>query len=601
MAHSSLGEMFKSTCERYPQKTGVMVKENGSYREILFEELFRRMQEIAAGLHSLDAKKGDRVLLLSENRVEWALSDYAILSLGAITVPIYPTLLPNQIEYLVNNCEGHTLIVSNLDQFAKIAEIRNKISLVRNIILMEGEPGSGTVSWDELLHLGDEALKENPALVDNCLRDVTREDVASIIYTSGTTALPKGVVLTHGNFLSNVEAAAEVIQVYPEDIFLSFLPLSHSFERMAGHFLANYCGCVIAYAESLETVAQNTLEVRPTLMAGVPRFFEKVYGRVLDSVEESSRLKRKIFFWAIEVGKESNSYAQRGKPLHGFLKFKHDLADKLVYSKLKQRVGGRIRLFVSGGAPLSREIAEFFTAAGLTLLEGYGLTEASPVITVNHPDNFRFACGGLPLSNVEVIIADDGEILSRGPHIMPGYYKNDEATRESIDEQGWLHTGDIGYIDEDGFLYITDRKKNIIVTSGGKNIAPQPIENLLNGSRYIEQSVVIGDNRRFCTALIVPNMDHLSTFAEKQKLPYADEEALLRLPEIIRLIRSEIDAVTVNLPRYESIKKFHLLKDPFTIENGEITPTLKIKRKVLEAKYKEVIDAMYSEGEAGFE
>ena len=401
-------------------------------------------------------------------------------------------------------------------------------------------------------------------------------------------------MLTHGNFLSNIEGALEALEVTDEDVFLSFLPLSHVFERMAGHFLAIYAGATIAYAENIETVADNLKEVKPTVMTSVPRFFEKVYSRILDSLEEGSKLKKKIFLWAIETGKNANIYYQKGLPLKGNLKRKIALADKLVFSKLKERVGGRIRLFASGGAPLTREIGEFFNAAGLPLMEGYGLTESSPVITVSRLNNFKFGSPGPPISGVEVAIAEDGEILTRGPHVMKGYFKNEEETRESIDKDNWLHTGDMGYIDKDGFLFITDRKKNILVTSGGKNIAPQPIENLLISSRYIDQALVIGDKRKYCTAFIVPSMENLKKFATDQSIPPEDEKKLVEDTRIRQLIRAEIDNLSINLASYETIKEFTLLSEPFSIESGDLTPTLKIKRNVVEQRYQHLIEKMYT-------
>lgn len=598
MSYSSLGEMFKTVCETYPDKTGMMYKDQGEYQSISFRDIQKQVYHAAGGLKNLGVQKGDRVLLLSENRVEWAFSDYAILTLGAVTVPIYPTLLPAHIEFIINNSEGKVIIASTRVQLEKVLQIKDNLPNLEHIILIEGDPQGDALSWKELLQQGEIYLKNNPTLIDDSLKQINRDDLASIIYTSGTTGVPKGVMLSHGNFLSNVEGALQVIKVDHTDVFLSFLPLSHVFERMAGHFLAFHSGASIAYAESIETVAENLQEVHPTLMTSVPRFFEKVYARILESLEEGSALKKKIFLWALEVGKQAIVYKLKKLPLPGLLKTKHNIANKLVYSKLRERVGGRIRMFISGGAPLSREIAEFFNSVGLTLLEGYGLTETSPVIAVNQEENLRFGSVGLPLPNVEVKIAEDGEILTRGPHVMQGYYKNPEATRETIDDEKWLHTGDIGYLDKDGFLYITDRKKNIIVTSGGKNVAPQAIENLLVTSRYIEQAVVVGDKRKYCSALIVPNLDNLKAFAQEKGITYANEEELFSHPEVQNLMRKEIDAVSVDLASYETIKKFRLLKEPFTIENDELTPTLKVKRNVIEKKYKALIDEMYAEDEA---
>ncbi|MEJ2635640.1 MAG: long-chain fatty acid--CoA ligase [Calditrichia bacterium] len=593
MNYPSLGAMFQAVCEKYPEKTGMMYKTGGKYQSLAFKEIQEKEIGLAAGLKKLGVEKGDRVLLLSENRVEWALSDYAILSLGGITVPIYPTLLPSHIEFIINNSEGQIIIISGTHQLAKLRKIQKKLKNLKHIILMDGEKDKDIITWDEIYESGKSYREKYPDFQDKTLAGLNRDDVASIIYTSGTTGTPKGVMLVHGNFLSNVEGSLQVLPVDSTDTFLSFLPLSHVFERMAGHFLAFSIGATIAYAESIDTVAENLNEVHPTIMTSVPRFFEKVYARVLESLEEGSAVKRKIFFWAIELGKKAILYKQKKMPLSGLIKIQYGIADKLVYSKLKERVGGKIRMFISGGAPLSRDINEFFNAAGLVLLEGFGLTESSPVISVNRLDNFKFGSVGLPIPNVEVCIEEDGEILTRGPHVMKGYYKNEEETKESIDKDGWLHTGDIGYLDKDGFLFITDRKKNIIVTSGGKNVAPQSIENLLITSKYIEQAVVVGNRRKYCSALIVPAMESVEAYAKKNNIQYSNIEELVEKPEINDLIRKEIDAVSTDLASYETIKKFKLMSEPFTIESGDLTPTLKIKRNVVEKKYEHLIDQLY--------
>ncbi|MFZ0390663.1 MAG: long-chain fatty acid--CoA ligase [Calditrichia bacterium] len=595
MSYSNLGEMFKTICEQYSSKVALMYKDNKTYKSLTFAEIYEITRQMAAALSKMGVKKGDRVLLLSENRIEWTISDYAILSLGAVTVPLYPTLLPSHIEFIVNNSGGKLMLVSNLQQLRKISSIRKKLKNLKNIIIMEGDGGKEAKSWKEIMSAGAKMLSKNSRFLDESIAGIKRNDVASIIYTSGTTGQPKGVMLSHGNFLSNVEGALEFIKVSEKDTFLSFLPLSHVFERMAGHFLALYCGATIAFAESIETVPENLQEVHPTIMTSVPRFFEKVYARVMEGLEEGSAAKRKIFFWAIEVGKRAVLYRQKGREMPSTLKIKYKLADRLVFSKLKERVGGRIRLFISGGAPLSRDINEFFNSAGLVLLEGYGLTETSPVIAVNQAEKFKFGSVGLPLNNVEVAIDSDGEILTRGPHVMLGYFEDEAATREVIDEDGFLHTGDIGYLDKDGFLYITDRKKNIIVTSGGKNVAPQAIENLLNNSRYIEQTVVVGDKRKFCSAFIVPNMENLKSWAAEKGLNVKNEEKLLQHGEVQQLIRDEIDRLSVDLASYETIKKFRLLATPFSVENGDLTPTLKVKRNVVEQKYRAQIEEIYAE------
>ncbi len=600
MRYKNLSEMFHSTCRQYPDKVGMMYKEGGAFKSILFKDIQKTVDSLAAGLATLGVKKGDKVVLLSENRYEWAFCDFAILTNGAVTVPIYPTLLAPHIKFITNNSDAKVVIVSNAHQFNKIKEIEGELPQVEKFVIIdpEGVTHDKLITLAEMQKQGEQHLQKTPDFIEKSVAQIEPGDLATIIYTSGTTGEPKGVMLTHSNFLSNIEGSLRAITIDASDTFLSFLPLSHVFERMVGHFLANYVGATVAYAESIDTVPENLLEVRPTLMASVPRFFEKVYARVMESLEAGSAFKKKLFLWAIGVGKEALQYKMKGQPVPGgMFRFKYNLANKLVFSKLRERVGGRIKFFVSGGAPLSKEIGEFFSSANLLILEGYGLTETSPVITVNRLNKFKFGTVGLPLDNVEVKIAEDGEILTRGPHVMQGYYKNEAATKEAIDEEGWFHTGDIGVFDDDGFLAITDRKKNIIVTAGGKNVAPQPIENLLITSQYIEQAVVIGDKRKFCSALIVPNLDVLKKFAAERGIQFQSTQELFNHPDVQKLYQQEIDAVSKDLARYERIKKFTLIEEPFTIESGELTPTLKVKRRIVEERYKDVIDKMYEEAE----
>ncbi|WP_456405825.1 AMP-dependent synthetase/ligase [Caldithrix abyssi] len=595
MGYQNLAEMFFDKRQSMPDKVGYMFKKDGKWQSVTFKEAVDWAEKLAAGLAALGVKKDDRVAIISNNRIEWALADYATMSLGAMLVPVYPSLLSHQVKYIVNDCEARVLLAEDELQVEKVKEIQSELKTVKNFFVFDA-PEKLEEPWKKLsalAEMGEEFLQKKPTHIADEIKKVKRDDWATIIYTSGTTGEPKGAVLTHGNFLSNIEGILGVVDLYAEDIFLSFLPLSHIFERLAGHFLSNHQGSTVAYAESIDTVADNMQEIKPTVMVSVPRLYEKIYARVLENVEMGPPLKRKIFYWALGVGREYVNYVMNKKPLPFLLKKKYNLANKLVFHKLQERVGGRIRFFVSGGAPLSAEIAEFFTAAGLIILEGYGLTETSPVITVNLPDNFKFGYVGPPLPNVEVKIDEDGEILTRGPHVMVGYFKKEDATKEVIDDEGWFHTGDIGMIDEDGFLKITDRKKNIIVTSGGKNIAPQPIENMLVTTQYIEQAVVIGDKRKFCTAIIVPAFEAVKNWAEQQGKTINTYDEMLKLEGLKELIRKEIDLVNENLARYETIKDFIFAKQPFSIESGELTPSLKVKRKVVEEKYRDEIEEMY--------
>jgi long-chain acyl-CoA synthetase len=417
--------------------------------------------------------------------------------------------------------------------------------------------------------------------------------VASIIYTSGTTGVPKGVILTHKNFISNVKTCSEILEFSYKDTVLSFLPLSHVLERMVT-FTYVYQGCTVGFAESLETVGENLLEIKPNIMVSVPRVFEKIYSRVMDTVLQSSSLKRKIFFWALKVGKNYGKRKLAKQPISGSLQFKRNLAHKLVFSKIIEKTGGKVRFFVSGGAPLSKDIAEFFYAIGLLILEGYGLTETSPVISVNTFENIKFGSVGKSIPGVEVEIAADGEILAKGPNIMKGYYKKEEETREAF-EGGWFHTGDIGHIDEEGFLVITDRKKDLIITAGGKNIAPQPIENILKTNPYISNIVVIGDRRKFVSALVVPEFEKLEEYARFNNIAFSSRSELVKNSHVVNFIQAEVERSTPGLASYEKIKKVALLDRDFEIEKDELTPTLKVRRNIVAEKYKAVIDALYVE------
>jgi len=595
MQYSSLSEMFFNVADRFSSKTAYKFKKDGAYQDITFKDVADQVNSIAGGLAELGVKTGDRVALLSENRLHWSLTDFAILSLGAVNVPIYPSLLAKHVEYLINDSESVSIIVSSEDQYKKVKEVQANCSSLNNIIVMDMAESGDYLTFDQLMEKGKAFNDKNPDHIEKQIKNVKADDMATIIYTSGTTGEPKGAMLKHSNFISNVEGAKEAIVVDETDTFLSFLPLCHVFERMAGHYLATYSGSTIAYAESIDTVADNMGEVHPTVMTSVPRLYEKIYAKVLDGVENGSGLKRKIFYWALGVGKEYITAVMNNEPIGGGLQFKRNLAFKLVFSKLAARVGGNMRFFVSGGAPLSREIAEFFGAAGLIILEGYGLTETSPVIAVNTLEKFRFGTVGPILSNVEVKIADDGEILTKGPHVMIGYFNKEEQTKEAIDSEGWLHTGDIGIIDDDGFLKITDRKKNIIVTAGGKNIAPQAIENMLVTNKYVEQALVIGDKRKFCSAIIVPSFEVVGEWAKGQEIAFENDAELAKSDKVHELFMQQIDNLNNDLASYESLKKVTLSDHLFSIESGELTPSLKVKRKIVEENFKDQIEAMYKE------
>jgi long-chain acyl-CoA synthetase len=589
----TLCDLFHGAVAEFAKPDHLLYKKDGAWRKISSADFLRAVDELSLGLCALGVERGDRVAILAENRPEWAFADLATLTAAAVDVPIYATLTAPQVLYILRDSEAKVVFVSGAPQAAKVAAIRAQAPALRHVVRMDEASAAGTLSLAEVREKGRAALAADPAAARARTATTDAQDVATLIYTSGTTGEPKGVMLTHRNIVSNVEAAITAFPVFgPRDLALSFLPLCHIFERMAGYYMMLARGVTIAYAESVEAVPANMAEVRPTVMCSVPRLYEKMHARILEKVAADPPLRRRVFRWGLGVGLEAfRCRVRKTRPPAG-LRVQRALAERLVFRKVKRRVGGRLKLFVSGGAPLSREIAEFFGAMGLLILEGYGLTETSPVITVNRPDNFRPGTVGLPLDGVEVRIAPDGEILTRGPHVMKGYFNRPEATAEAIDKEGWFHTGDIGVL-EDGFLTITDRKKDIIVTSGGKNIAPQPIEGALKRSPLIAEVVMIGNKRNFPAALVVPRFEALEKWAQARGIAFRDHEDLVRRPEIVAHYEEAVKQATDDLAKFEQIKKIALLPRELSLEAGELTPTLKVKRRVVEQRYKDMIDRMY--------
>ena len=585
----TLPKALLRSVEQHGDKPALLVKRDRQYHPITYKELYRRVFACARGLHALGVRAGDRVAIMAENGPEWAIMDWAILCLGAITVPIYPTLIAQQVAEILNDAEPTLMLVSDKRQLRKAREALQETKRSLQLVSIQPDEQGETPSFEELLQLPGELTESH---FERIACSIPPDEIATIIYTSGTTGEPKGAMLTHSNFISNIAACLEVIEWNPNDLFLSFLPLSHVFERCCGHFLPIYAGLTIAYAESLFTLAADMQLVRPTLMLGVPRFFESVRDRILSSVREQTPLKQRLFWWALSVGKEVSRCWREGRPCPFTKRLLHRVLDRLVGETIRARTGGRLRFFVSGGAALPKEIAEFFHAFGILILEGYGLTETSPVLTANPAHAPRFGSVGKPIPGVEIRIADDGEILARGPNIMKGYYKKPEATAAAIDADGWFHTGDIGYLDEHGYLYITDRKKDILVLANGKNVAPQRIENLLRESEYIQEAVVFGDGMSAPIALLVPDIERVKQFAHQQELDTSDLRSLLEHDMVQRLFRQEVEKVNRELADFERVKAFRLLPNPFTIESGELTPTLKVKRRVVAQKYADLIQEM---------
>ena len=588
----TLSQLFLNTIKTYVKDDLMRVKVEGRYVPLSTDEVARRVKHLSLGLADLGLGPGDKLVIFSENRPEWTMTDFAVLCAGAVTVPIYTSLMPEQVKYIINDSDAKIVVCSNRDLWLKVEAVKHDLPSVHHFVLIDEQGPEGTLSLSEVMGRGTSVAAADPGLFEKRALAVKPDDVASIIYTSGTTGIPKGVVLSHGNFVSNSKALDAVTEFTDKDTILSFLPLSHVLERMTT-FSFLYKGATIAYAQSIETVAENLLEVRPTIMISVPRLFDKIYAKVMDNVLTQSPLKRKIFFWALKVGKKYGARKIRHRGIPWGLGVRRNLAAKLVFSKIVEKTGGRVHFFVSGGAPLSSDVAEFFYAIGITILEGYGLTETSPVLTCNTFDKMKFGTVGTLVPGVEIQIAKDGEILAKGPNVMKGYYKKDQETREAF-EGGWFHTGDIGHFDEEGFLVITDRKKDLIVTAGGKNVAPQPIENMLKTNPYIQNAVVVGGGRKFISALIVPNFERIEAYARTSGIPFASRKDLVEREEIVNFMLAEVNRTTPHLASYERIKKVVLLDRDFDVDS-ELTPSLKVKRHIVEKTFKALIDFLYKE------
>ena len=592
---STLIRIFLDTVEKRDKPALFMRKTAAGWESIPSRKARADVEQLAHGLASLGVSRGDRVALISENRYEWALTDLATLSLGAVTVPIYPTLTAQQCRYILENSEAKVAIVSTPAQFDKISTASEGLPALSTLVAMDPAP-TGTHrarAFASLLQEGATRAAAAPHQYREWVEQVSPEDLATIIYTSGTTGEPKGAMLVHRNIASNVEACLQVVDLGPTDSCLSFLPLCHIFERMAGLYAMLRAGATIAFAESIDNVAANAVEVKPTILTGVPRFYEKVYARVMENALSQPALRKNIFFWGLNVGTQAARVRFSGHQPMGLLALQARIADKLVGAKVRERVGGRLRFCISGGAPLGPKVMEFFFAVGIPVIEGYGLTETSPVICLNVPGRERPGAVGPPIPGVEVRIGEEGEILTRGPHVMQGYFRNDEATRTAL-AGGWFHTGDVGHLDEDGFLHITDRLKDLLVTAGGKKVAPQPLEGRLKTSKWISEAVMLGDQKPYCVALLIPNFANLEAEAKAHGWTLASRAELLRRPEVRALYQAEIDKLNADLAQFETIKTFELLDRDLSPEAGELTPTLKVRRRVIMQRFSGLIDSMYS-------
>jgi long-chain acyl-CoA synthetase len=570
-----------------------MVRRAERWEAISSQEFLRRVAGLANCFVELGVKPGDRVGLFAPNCPEWHTADFAINGSGAVTVPVYFNESPDRMAFILNHCGAEVLFIAGNSQFERFLRIRDQLPNLQQVIVS----GAGDAMPADFLHYETLilacGLNEVSAYRQRAAQ-VLPTQLASIIYTSGTTGEPKGVMLTHNNFSSNVTDSCKDIELHSgTDLAVSFLPLAHVYGRTLD-YLYIFQGCPVAYVEAVENVAQALLEVHPTVLAAVPRFFEKIYARLMEQGSRTKGLKHSIFEFAMRTAREAAPWRCGEKSANLALKLQWAVADRLVYSKVRAGTGGHLRLILSGGAPLSKALGEFFWATGIPIYQGYGLTETSPILTSNYPKN-RIGSSGRPIANVEIRIADDGEILAKGPCVMQGYYKSPESTREVLSEDGWFRTGDIGYLDKDNYLFITDRKKDLLKTAAGKFVAPQPIENALKTSPYILNAMVVGDQRKFIVALIVPNAATVSARLAEEGLKFSSNAELAAHPRAYAVIENEVNRLTAHLAQYESIKRFALLAEDFTFDSGALTFTMKLKRRVVEKQYRDLIDKLYAD------
>lgn len=595
MAYQSLYELFNQIGTADPDKIAHRYKSGGVWKNVTWREQMETCKKISKGLIALGVKKGDRVSILSSTRLEWVQCDFGIVNCGAVTVGVYPTNLAPDCAYIIDHCDAEVIFVENQTQLDKVLQERRNLPKLRRLIIIDGKGAaeSGVMSFADFLRQGENIPDTEFTARTKALRP---DDLASIVYTSGTTGVPKGAMLTHENMLFVSEAAAQCLLLDPSFETLLFLPLAHVFARLIVYFCLTR-GVTIAFAESIEKVADNLKEIRPHIILSVPRIFEKIYTKITTTVQETGGIKEKIFNWALQVGYAVSRRQQNRQPIPGWLSFKHGLANKLALHKIQEAFGGRLIWAVSGAAPLNKSIAEFFHACGVLILEGIGMTENTSFTNVNRYDRNKFGTVGQVGPGIEMKLAPDGEVMYRGKGIMKGYFKDPAATAEAIDPDGWQHTGDIGEVDAEGFLKITDRKKELIITSGGKNIAPQRIERILRTSPFISQAMAYGDHKKYVAALVTLNREYIEPWAKAHGIAFNRFEELAEHPQIQELINSEVKKKNAELASFESVKKVAIAPQDFSIGGGELTPTLKIKRKVVVEKYYPLLEKMYGTDE----
>lgn len=594
---SNLAKIFQSQTRKYGSRLAVEKKLEGVWQGISWQEYYDGAKAVGLGLYSLGMRKGDRVSLLAQNRLEWVVSDMGVISMGGVTVPIYVTVSAHEVAYIISNSESKVFIAEDHVALKKILDTIDDCPELEKIVVIDTRDCDMShdmvISFDELKELGERFEKEEPGMFEKLIGEIDKDDLATIVYTSGTTGPPKGAMISHSNIMAVIESLDAMKWADDTDVFVAFLPLCHVFQRVAGHFFGMFVGIYTHYAENFDTVVEDIQQKKPTILLAVPRVCEKVYARILGQAKEEPQWKQAVFNWAVGVGAQVSKLLEKKQAIPPLLNLKYKLAYKMVFQKLREAMGGRVRWMVASGAPLARDIAEFFNAAQIFLIEGYGMTECCAPATINKLDHYKFSTAGTPLACNQVRIADDGEILIKGGNVIRGYWKMPEQTREAFTQDGWLMSGDIGHFDEDGFLHITDRKKDLIITAGGKNIAPQNIENLFKQDPLFEQIVVIGDRMKYLVALFNINIDEASRLAKEANLPFSKPEELMDSHEFIKIIDKHVEERNVHLAKVETIKYYRIIKQAFSEETGELTPSLKVKRKVVVQKYHDLIEGMY--------
>ncbi|MGK0360400.1 MAG: long-chain acyl-CoA synthetase [Bradymonadia bacterium] len=605
MARRSIPAIFMEQVAKLKARPMVYGKRDRHWRPLTWAQMGTRVTHAAAGLISLGIESGEPVAILADSGPEWVLADLAILSAGAAVVPIYETSTPAQAAWVLDHAQCRLVFVHTVEQMIKLLSVRDQLPRLEHVVHFDERillganapvvpPDLRVMSLLALEALGCE--HSDPSAVEDRIAAIKSDDLLTIIYTSGTTGTPKGVMLTHANMIADCEGTGQALSLNPSDVILSFLPLSHAFERMSvGYMALLFQGATVYFAEGMGRLIQNMGEVKPTVMTGVPRVYEKIYARFMARLRRSGHVQRVVSRWALEVGRRVSSAREAGRSVHPLWQAQYKVAGEQVFARLRERLGGRLRFMVSGGAPLAPEIAAFFHAAGVLILEGYGLTETSPVVTVNRLDSYRFGTVGLPLSNVRIRLAPDNEIMVKGPNVMRGYYKDPAATAAVLSPDGWLATGDVGELDTDGFLRITDRKKDLFKTAGGKYIAPQLLEGLLRARPLIDQAIVIGDTRPYCVALIVPDISAVQAIAEARRLDWRGPADLVRLKAVHKALVAEVDAVNVQLGRHEQIRAFKVLSTPFSEAAGLLTASQKTKRRAVIQRYAALVEALYTQ------